>query len=156
MIAASIPGWGEINIGFVVLDYNGTLAVDGHPIPGVQAAIATLARDVEVHVVTADTFGKANSALVDYPVKLSVLSPGDHAEAKRKYVQKLGSQNVAAIGNGRNDRSMLKEAAIGIAVLEKEGLAVAALTAADLIAPGILSALDLLCNPLRLVAVLRA
>ena len=51
---------------------------------------------------------------------------------------------------------MLAEAALGIAVVGPEGAAAATLAAADVVAPGIFSALDLLANPLRLTATLRA
>jgi soluble P-type ATPase len=49
---------------------------------------------------------------------------------------------------------MLKEAALGIAVVLGEGAAVEALLAADVAAPSIIAALELLTNPLRLVATL--
>ena len=51
---------------------------------------------------------------------------------------------------------MLEGAALGIAVIQAEGAAGETLMAADVVAPGILEALDLLANPLRLVATLRA
>ena len=47
-------------------------------------------------------------------------------------------------------------AALGIGVVGFEGAAVDALQASDIVAPGIQSALDLLLNPLRLVATLRS
>jgi soluble P-type ATPase len=75
---------------------------------------------------------------------------------KLKYIQQLGPDGVACIGNGRNDRLMLKEAALGIAVLQEEGAATQTLMAADVVAPSILAALDLLIHPLRLVATLRS
>jgi soluble P-type ATPase len=46
-------------------------------------------------------------------------------------------------------------APIGIAVLSQEGLSRAALQAADLLVPDIMSALELLERPLRMVASLR-
>ena len=61
-----------------------------------------------------------------------------------------------AVGNGRNDRLMLKEAALGIALLQAEGAAVEALLAADVVAPDILAALDLLLAPDGLIATLRS
>ena len=61
-----------------------------------------------------------------------------------------------AVGNGRNDRLMLKEAALGIAVLQAEGAAAEALLAADVVAPDILAALDLLLAPEGLIATLRS
>jgi soluble P-type ATPase len=50
---------------------------------------------------------------------------------------------------------MLRAAALGIAVLAGEGLAVEALLAADVLALGPSDALDLLLNPRRLAATLR-
>jgi soluble P-type ATPase len=67
----------------------------------------------------------------------------------------LGADQVIAIGNGSNDAAMLREAAVGIAVLGPEGLALDALLAADVAAPDILTALDLLRDPARLIATLR-
>ena len=51
---------------------------------------------------------------------------------------------------------MLQAAALGIAVIGPECAAAEALAAADIVAPNILAALDLLLNPLRLVATLRS
>ena len=60
-----------------------------------------------------------------------------------------------AIGNGANDELMLVEAAVGIAVLEEEGLACEVIVAADVLVRDAAAALDLLINPIRLVATLR-
>jgi soluble P-type ATPase len=50
---------------------------------------------------------------------------------------------------------MLEAAAIGIAVLQAEGLAIETLLAADIAVPDIHTALDLLSSPQRLIATLR-
>ena len=71
-------------------------------------------------------------------------------------IQQLGPQHVVAIGNGRNDQWMLAEAVLGIAVLQEEGACTQALLAADVVAPSITAALDLLLHPLRLTATLRS
>ena len=60
------------------------------------------------------------------------------------------------IGNGRNDRLMLMRAELGIAVILDEGVAVASLQAADIVCQGVVPALELLLNPLRLTATLRS
>jgi soluble P-type ATPase len=75
---------------------------------------------------------------------------------KLEYIAQLGRKTVAAVGNGRNDRLMLQAAGLGIAVIGPECAAAEALAAADIVAPNILAALDLLLNPLRLVATLRS
>ncbi|MDJ0810792.1 MAG: HAD hydrolase family protein, partial [Desulfobacterales bacterium] len=140
----------------LVMDYNGTLAVDGEIEPGVTQALATLSPQMSIHVVTADTFGLAADRLAGCPVQLSVLSPGDQDVAKRNYVDALGAENTVAIGNGRNDRLMLQHAGLGVAVILDEGAAFETLAAADVVCRGILPALDLLTRPLRLKATLRS
>jgi soluble P-type ATPase len=70
-------------------------------------------------------------------------------------VRKLGAHAVAAVGQGANDAGMLREAALGICVLSREGTATQTLLAAGLIVPDIFSAFELLENPLRIAASLR-
>jgi soluble P-type ATPase len=156
MISATIPGFGALRIEHLVLDYNGTLAVDGRLLAGVRPRLRVLARDLEVHVLTADTFGSVRRALRGMPCRVVVLGVRAQDGAKRDYVRALGAARCACIGNGRNDRLMLEAARLGIAVLQAEGAAAATLRAADLVAPSIVDALELLLRPLRLTAGLRA
>ena len=156
MLEFSIPGYKNLQLEHLVLDYNGTLACDGELLEGVEASLEALARDLQVHVVTADTFGKVRSRLENAPCTLVILPLAGQDVGKREYVQRLGSDRVAAIGNGRNDRLMLKAAALGIAVVQEEGTAAETLLAADVVCASILSAFDLLRNPLRLTATLRS
>jgi P-type E1-E2 ATPase len=74
---------------------------------------------------------------------------------KAELVRRLGSDSTVAIGNGANDAQMLKEAAIGIAVVGPEGASAATVQQADVVTRSIVDALDLLLNPRRLVATLR-
>ena len=67
----------------------------------------------------------------------------------------LGLKTTAAVGNGANDARMLKEVALGIAVVQEEGAAVAAIQNADVAFQSINDALDALLSPDRLVATLR-
>lgn len=156
MIEIDIPGRGLVRLSHLVLDYNGTLAVDGAVIDGVAERIGRLSEYVEVHVVTADTFGKAAAGLAGIDCTVTVLEPGDQTEAKRRYVVDLGAGSVVAMGNGRNDREMLKVATLGVVTVLGEGAAVETLVAADLVCSCILDGLDLLLHPLRLKASLRA
>lgn len=156
MIEINIPGVTSLRMQHLVLDFNGTLAVDGRLLPGVEGRLKALAEELQLHVVTADTFGQAAEALRNVPCTLSILTTTPQAEAKLAYVLRLGAATCTCIGNGRNDRLMLKEAALGIAVIQEEGAAAATLLAADVVTTSICAALDLLSNPLRLVASLRA
>jgi soluble P-type ATPase len=156
VIEIEIPGFRLLQLAHLVLDYNGTLAVDGDLIEGVKSRLNDLAGSFDIHVVTADTFGKAARALDGLDGRLVILPPGNQAAAKADYVRQLGGQATVAIGNGRNDRLMLEQAALGIAVLGEEGTAAAAILAADLVVRDVFSALELLRNPRRLVATLRS
>jgi soluble P-type ATPase len=155
-LTIAIPGQDPLQLLHLVVDYNGTLACDGELIEGVQQKLAILTEKMTVHVITADTFGTVQASLGDISCELVILpatAPQDLE--KRNFIQRLGEKNTVAIGNGRNDRLMLETSALGIAVIEQEGTAVDTLLAADVVTPGILAALDLLCQPLRLVATLR-
>ncbi len=156
MIAVDIPGHPPLRLEHLVLDYNGTLAVDGRPEPGVRETLNRLAGQLTVHVVTADTFGLARSGLEGVDCRLSILPPGAQDAAKLAYVHRLGAGGCAAAGNGRNDRLMLRAAALGIAVILGEGASAETLAAGDVVCVGILPALELLLHPLRLTATLRS
>lgn len=156
MIEVAIPGYKTLKLEHLVLDYNGTLAVDGEPVVGVTEALKDLAKRLEVHVLTADTFGKVQSRLVGLPFRISVLPLENQDTGKLDYVKALGAERTVCMGNGRNDRLMLKETALGVAVILSEGVAVETLSSADVVCADILSALELLTNPLRLTATLRS
>ena len=156
MLNIAIPGFKDLQLKYLILDYNGTLAFQGKLLAGVRDKLEALAQQLEIHILTADTFGTVQDQVAQLPVRLSVIPPGDQAQAKREYVARLGCEQAVTMGNGRNDRLMLQAAALGIAVLEAEGGAMEALTAADVVAPGILAALDLLLVPASLKATLRS
>jgi soluble P-type ATPase len=156
MIAIDIPGWGPVRLEHIVMDYNGTLAVDGILVPGVAERLERLSADLKVHVITADTFGRVREGMRGIPCSVSILPPGAQDQGKLEYVQRLGARQVCAVGNGRNDRLMLEAAALGLAVILGEGAAAASLAVADVVCLSILDALDLLANPLRLMATLRS
>ncbi len=156
MIEIVILGYRTLKLEHLVLDYNGTLAVDGEPLAGVTDALKNLAKNLEVHVLTADTFGKVQTRLEGLPFRISVLPVENQDMGKLDYVKALGAERTVSMGNGRNDRLMLKEAALGVAVILDEGVAVETLNSADVVCTSILSALELLTNPLRLTATLRS
>jgi soluble P-type ATPase len=94
MLAVDIPGYGTLRIEHLVLDYNGTVAVDGTLLPGVKRRLRKLADDVRVHVVTADTFGKASSELRGLRSELKIIGGQSQDRAKAAYVQRLGPQRA--------------------------------------------------------------
>jgi soluble P-type ATPase len=147
-----IPGWSTLNLKYIVMDFNGTLATDGNLIPGVKELLIELASRYKLFVCTADTHGTAKTVLKNLPLELHIVQ---NAEAKDNFARSLGMESVVAIGNGRNDFLMLKSAALGIAVLGEEGFWPGILDAASIAAPRIEDALKMLLRPARIVATLR-
>jgi soluble P-type ATPase len=156
MLIFDIPGYKVLQLAHLVMDYNGTLAVDGKLVEGVAVRLEILSRDLRIHVITADTFGLVQQQMAHLPCQVSVLGKDNQAEAKLRYVRELGLEQAVCIGNGRNDRLMLKSAALGLAVILEEGIAGETIQSADVVTRSINDALDLLLNPLRLTATLRS
>lgn len=155
MLEITIPGRDTLRLKHLVLDYNGTLAIDGSLITGVQESLNRLTEKLVIHVITADTFGKAAESLKAVNCQLTILSNKNQQQQKADFVKKLGEQYTVAIGNGLNDALMLKQAALGLAVIQQEGAAVKTVQSADIAFNSITDALDLLLNPMRLKATLR-
>jgi P-type E1-E2 ATPase len=155
MIRIAVPGLREYEIHHLVLDVNGTLAVDGQLIAGVQDRLRTLGQLVTIHLITADTHGQQASIDSALGLRAERLAPGNESNQKGRFVRSLGAASVVAIGNGANDVDMLRSAAVGIAVTGEEGLATTAHQVADVLAQDIVQALDLVLNPARISATLR-
>jgi P-type E1-E2 ATPase len=151
MVTASIPEWGELALEYLLVDFNGTIAFDGQTKKGVRELLDEVAKHVKVYVVTADTYESIDKEAVGSFTIRKLSSGTDKAEL----VRQLGPEQVAAIGNGANDAMMLREAALGIAVIGEEGCAASVLKEADIIVADIAHALELIVNPERLVATLR-
>ena len=155
MIELNIPGREVLKLEHLVSDVNGTLALDGQLLDGLARALLNLRDRLTIHLLTADTHGRQHSIDQQLGLQAVRVRPGDEAGQKEAYVRQLGRESVIALGQGANDAAMLKTAGLGICVLSREGVAVETLLAADLLAPDIFAALELLEKPLRIVASLR-
>jgi soluble P-type ATPase len=155
MITIDIPEFKKIEANHLVLDFNGTLAVDGKLIEGTRPLLKSLGHELIIHVLTADTFGTSKNELIDINCKHVILRPSQQDKQKEHYVISLGKEHVIAIGNGVNDRLMLTQAALGIVIIQQEGAFGKLICEADMVCLTILDALTLLLNPLRIIATLR-
>jgi len=155
MLTVEIPGYRTLICRHLVLDYNGTIACDGKILTGVKERMEDLSRSLDIHVLTADSYGNAGKELQGHPCELVVIGTGDEDRKKLDYIEHLGASSTVCIGNSRNDCLMLKQACLGIAVCQAEGASSQALLSADIVCQHILSALDLLLHPARLAATLR-
>jgi P-type E1-E2 ATPase len=156
MIKISIPGRDIFTFQHIVLDYNGTMGCDGNLIPGVKERLNLLAENLDVHIITADTFGLCKSSCQGIKAVIHILTSEAGGPEKENYVENLGPAGVMAVGNGNNDALMLSRAAVGVAVLGPEGTSTLAIKASDIVVRDINAGLDLLLNPKRLIATLRA
>lgn len=155
MIEVSVPGHGTLTLKHLVMDYNGTMAIDGNLINGLTEILERLHNHLEIHILTADTFGKVQSETDHIPARVSILPVENQDNGKLEYIKTLGPEFTVCIGNGRNDRLMLKNAGLGIALIQEEGAHIDTLLSADVVCRDILSALNLLIHTKRLVATLR-
>jgi soluble P-type ATPase len=157
-IAIDIPGFGMRHIRIAVSDYTGTHSLGGKIAPGVRNRLRELVTLVDLHIVTADSFGTAEDELAGIAIPYK-LRTGRHDTEKAEYVSRFDLQDVVALGNGNNDRLMLKAVKDGgglaIAVDNGEGCAMDAMRNADLFVAGAANAIDLLLDPVRLKATLR-
>ena len=127
MIEIDIPGFKTLQLKYLVLDYNGTIACDGQLLPGVEPRLNDLSKQLDIHVITADTFGSVASEIEDLPCQLTIIPENGQVAAKQKFVGQLGAGSAVAIGNGYNDHMLLREAALGILVIQTECAAVRSL-----------------------------
>lgn len=139
----------------LLLDYNGTLAVDGIVKEGVMTRLEALSGQLQIHVLTADTYGSVHEQCGAEFIRVHVIGTQDQDRQKLAYLKQLGAASTVAAGNGKNDALMLSEAALGMAVVQEEGASMKSVMAADLLYNSIEDALDALLQPKRLAATLR-
>ena len=155
MIQVHIPGRDTLNLEILVLDYNGTIALDGEMFESVKESLTSLSPFLQIHIITSDTFGTVQQQCKGLPVQVKVLESMDHTTEKADYLRQFTTQGIIAMGNGTNDYMMLKRAHLGIGIIGFEGASVQTLLSADLVVTKIEDAFGLLINPQRLKATLR-
>jgi len=149
-----IPGWGSVDIENIVIDLDGTMATDGRISPEVKEKIGALSHQAKIYILTANTQGPANEEILGMKAELITVPHEDSKRGKLDFLKTLNLEMTVAIGNGSNDQLILKEAALGIAVLGEEGVSVSAIKSADIMVKNIQSALDLFLKPKRLITTL--
>ncbi|MDY0131476.1 MAG: ATPase P [Desulforegulaceae bacterium] len=155
MIKISIPGIKDIEIENILLDYNGTIATDGEPLPGIKERFEKLSKISKIHLITADTHGSVKEKLKNYDCKIKVISGKNQDTLKLEYLEEIGKNKTAAIGNGLNDRLMLKHSKLGICIIGEEGAFSQSIINSDLVVQSPNHALDLFLKKNRLTAGLR-
>jgi soluble P-type ATPase len=158
-ITIDIPGFGKLQINAILTDYTGTLSFSGKLVTGVRERLVRVAKLVDIHVVTADSFGTAEEELKGLPLICKRLKGEKEDVQKACYAEELNPRYIASLGNGNNDRlhlKVVKEAGgLAIAVENGEGCALEAILNANIFVVGAVNALDLLLEHTRIRATLR-
>lgn len=155
MIQINIPEVGILNLAYLILDYNGTIATDGFVSPSVREKLNVLSKDLEIYVVTADTNGNATENLAGLPLTLLRFPTGPAAKEKLRVLKQFGENKCIFIGNGLNDMHAASKAALSIGIIGNEGMYSKLLLNTDIIFNDINDALDSLLKTNRIVADLR-
>jgi soluble P-type ATPase len=155
MIHVDIPGYKILRMENLIMDFNGTIALDGRLMDGVEERLARLSNDLNLFILTADTFGLVEKSCAGLPVHIQKLQKGREADQKKDVLTQMGCDRTAAMGNGANDIMMLETACLSIIILGQEGLCTAGLSGADICVPDPCAGLDLFLFPKRIMATLR-
>ena len=151
-----IPGCGKYEIKYIVLDLNGTIAIDGIIPLAVQNSIQALSHNYEVLIVSRDIHNNVSRLASELGVKhIKISTDLPASDQKADVVNKLGAKHVIAIGNGNSDIGMLKAAALSIAVIGPEGASRRCAIEADVLTANILDAFECIRRPTRLIATLQ-
>ena len=155
MIRIEIPGMELLEIEHLVLDYNGTIAINGILIDGVMERLEKLSVLLDIHVITADTYGSVHEQCHGHAISVHVIGKYHQDREKLTFLESLKPEHCVAIGNGKNDLLILSQAALGFAVIQEEGISTKTFLASDVVFHSINDALDALLHPNRLIATLR-
>ena len=154
MLSVKIPGREELQLSHLVLDYNGTIALDGEIIEAIRPRLAVLAEALSISVITADTHGTAAKKCEGLPLQVLTFPTTEVGKIKAAEVCRMEG-GVVTIGNGFNDIQMSDAADLSICVIGREGCCGALLAHTDIVVTSIEDALDLLLKTGRLQATLR-
>lgn len=150
-----IPGYKTLDLNYLVLDYNGTIALDGTIPQEVKDRLIQLSKQFTIYVLTADTHGTARQMCDGLPLEILTFPSGSAMDEKKRIVNELGKDHCIAMGNGRNDLLMCEDSALSVAILGEEGVHGKLIAQADICVSSISNGLDLLLKPKRLIATLR-
>ena len=148
------PGQEPLEIDFILLDFEGTLASDRRVHPKAKDKINLLSKRTKIYILTKEGKELVEEALKKVKAEIIYLIEGEATQQKLDLLRQLGATKTVAIGNGADDAPMMEEAGFGICIISKEGTSAEALKNANVVFMDILDALDFLLKPLRQKATL--
>lgn len=149
MIPIQRPGQNPLEIEFLFIDFEGTLATDGRVHPKAKDKINLLSKRTQIYIFTKGEEKVVGDILKKVKAEVIYLTGEETSREKLGLLRHLGEIRGVAIGNGVDDVSMMEEAGLSICVIGKEGASGEAIKKADLVVGHIIDALDFLLKPLR-------
>jgi soluble P-type ATPase len=149
MITILRSGQEPLEIDFILLDFEGTLASDRRVHPKAKDRINLLSKRTKIYILTKEEKILMEEVLKKVKADIIYLMEGEASQQKLDLLRQLGASRTVAIGNGVDDVPMIEEAGLGISVMGKEGTFSEAMKKADVVFMNILDALDFLLKPLR-------
>jgi len=149
MITIQRPGQSNLEIEFILIDFEGTLASDRRVHPKAKDKINLLSKRTKIYILTKEEKERVEEVLKKVKAETVYLTGGESSQKKLELLRQLGPARTVVIGNGIDDISMIEEAGLGVCILGKEGTSSEAMKKADVVFMNILDALDFLLKPLR-------
>jgi soluble P-type ATPase len=154
MITIQRPGQEPLEIEFILIDFEGTLASDLRVHPKAKDKINLLSKRTKIYILAKGQKERVEESLRRVKAEIFYSPEGETSQRKSELLRRLGPARTVAIGNGLDDASMMEEACLGICVLGKEGASSETIKHADVVVPDVIDALDFLLKPLRQKATL--
>jgi soluble P-type ATPase len=154
MISIQRPGQPPIDIEYLLIDYEGTLASDGRVHPKAKDKINLLSKRVKIYILVKSEKERVEETLRRVKADLFYVTEGEASKQKLDLLLNLGAPRTVVIGNGVDDLPIMEEAGLCLCAIGKEGTSSEIIERADIVFIHILDALDFLLKPLRQKATL--
>lgn len=149
MIHIQRSGQEPLEIDFILIDFEGTLASDCRVHPKAKDKLNLLAKRAKIYILTKKKKELVEEVLRKVKAEIIYLTEGESSKEKLDLLRQLGATRTVAVGGGADDGSMMEEAVLGLCVIGKAGASSEAVKNADVVFTDILDTLDFLLKPLR-------
>ena len=149
MITLQRYGRNPLEIEFILLNFEGTLATDRRIHPKAKDKLNLLSKRTNVFILTTGGHQAIREILKNVKAEVIYFKEGEVSQGKLDLLRQLGAEKTVAIGNGVDDVPMIEEAGLGICIIGVEGTSSEAIRKADVVFTDIVHALDFLLKPIR-------
>ena len=149
MILLQRPGQDPLEIEFIMLNFEGTLATAQRVHPKAKDKINLLSKRARIFIFTTGEKESVSAVLRNVKAEVVYLREGEASRGKLDLLQQLGPRRAVAIGSGMSDIEMIQNSGLGIGVMSREGTLSEVIVRADLVFMTVVDALDFLLKPLR-------